>query len=146
MSGEPIYRGTICGDYSPATANNRLKTVVVGRRARVVRASAYVAWERSAVLQLRAPALCEWAPGYPARIIEAPCRVEVDVWHPVQHRKGPAAGLARIDVDALAKSTLDALVAAGVLLDDTLVVELTSRKHIADKAQQRIDVRVWLVS
>ena len=53
MTG-PLYRGSIRGDYKAACSNARLKTVVVGRSARLVRASAYVAWERGAGAQLRA--------------------------------------------------------------------------------------------
>lgn len=132
---EPLYRGSIRGDYSPATANNRLKTVVVGRSARLVRASAYATWEREAVAWLRSTMFAPSPVG--------PVKVELNVWHPAQHRKGAASGLARIDVDALIKSTLDALVAAGVLYDDSLVVEVTARKHVALKSEQRIDVAVW---
>ena len=38
-----------------------------------------------------------------------------------------------------------AIVAAGVLLDDSLVVELVARKHVAAKGEQRIDVAVFEV-
>lgn len=140
---EPLYRGSIRGDYKAACSNARLKTVVVGRSARLVRASAYVAWERQARRQLLDVA--GWPCGYMYTIGSAgqALRVEIDVWHPITHRKGAAAGLARIDVDALIKSTLDAIVAAGVLLDDSLVVEVTARKHVALKSEQRIDVAVW---
>lgn len=133
---EPLYRGSIRGDYSPATSNSRLKAVVVGRSARLVRASAYVKWERQATVQLRPL-------GTPLQMIRVAVRVGLDAHHPIQHRTMVAEGLARIDVDALVKSTLDALVAAGVLLDDSLVVEVTARKHVASKAEQRIDVAVW---
>ncbi len=153
---EPLYRGSIRGDYSPATSNHRLKAVVVGRSARLVRASVYVAWERQATAQLReqnyerASLAHRRASGNPCLLVErtvilSPVRVEIDVRHPITHRKGAAVGLARIDVDALIKSTLDALVAAGVLLDDSLVVELVARKHVAPKSEQRIDVAVWTV-
>lgn len=133
---DPLYRGSIRGDYSAATSNNRLKTVVVGRSARLVRASAYVAWERQIKLQLRPL-------GTTPLGISVPVRVELDAHHPIRHRTMIAEGLARIDVDALIKSTLDALVAAGVLYDDSLVVEVTARKHVALKSEQRIDVAVW---
>ncbi len=133
---DPLYRGSVRGDYKAACSNARLKTVVVGRSARLVRASTYVAWERESTVQLRPL-------GVPLPMISVAVRVEIDVWHPITHRKGAAAGLARIDVDALIKSTLDALVAAGVLLDDSLVVELVARKHVAMKSEQRIDVAVW---
>lgn len=130
---EPLYRGSIRGDYKAACSNARLKTVVVGRSARLVRSSAYVAWERRATVQLRPL-------GTPLALLALAVRVEIDVCHPITHRKGASAGLARIDVDALIKSTLDALVAAGVLVDDSLAVEVVARKHVAAKADQRIDV------
>ncbi len=74
--------------------------------------------------------------------LEAPVHVSIDVYWPAQHRKGVAAGLALIDVDAMPKALLDSMEVGGVLPDDSIVTSLHVSKHV-DPSDPRIEVSAW---
>jgi len=101
---------------------------------RMVKSKRYRTWTTAAARVCRAEAHGRsFSPG--------PLEATIVAHWPRQHRQGPASGLPFGDVDAVAKATLDALEAAGVLGDDAQVVELRLVKRY-DAEWPRIVIEV----
>lgn len=116
-------------------------------------------WESQAVDVLIGEWEARWGTAVRARSpIDEPCWVEVVAWHSrpkrLRRRADPRDKLPAVrkpDVDNVAKLVLDALVKAGVLRDDTVVVELVARRWYLpideqgrDVGGERVDVSVAL--
>ena len=124
------------GSPFEVASNRRLVAVRAGRRAKQVQRSTY---KKASASMAEA-----FAAGWDAEPLSGPVVVEVRSYWQRRHRQGAAAGLAMGDVDAPAKSVLDALQAAGVLDDDASVRRLICEKDV-DKDRPRIEVEVRLV-
>lgn len=128
-----VYRCTIPGNPGDASVNAMKRATVVNGRPSLRPSPKYKQWRASAVAHAAAARRCQ--------VVSEPCDVRISVYLPRQIQTGPAAGLALGDADATIKATLDALVTAKVLVDDSLVESVTASKHY-DKANPRIEVTV----
>lgn len=123
------------GDPFLLAANRRLVAVRQGAHAKAVQRATY----RKAAEAMVGTFRSQWG----GRLaIRGAARVTiVTYWARKRGPKRVAPGLGIGDVDATAKSVLDALQKAGVLLDDGQAFELVARKA-HDPARPRIEVDV----
>lgn len=127
----------------------RPRATVQGGRARVYTPTATADWEHFAALELRAaweakppmtgPLGCEIVAVFP-RTVELLRKVKGEHKYPtwrLPHGVKP-------DADNIAKSVLDAVEKAGVILDDKQIALLTVGKHWAMISEQPcVEVRIW---
>ena len=127
----------------------RPRATVQGGRARVYTPTATADWEHFAALELRAaweakppmigPLGCEIVAVFP-RTAALLRKVRGEYKHPtwrLPHGVKP-------DADNIAKSVLDAVEKAGVILDDKQIALLTVGKHYAMIHEEpRVEVRIW---
>ena len=127
----------------------RPRAVSVNGRARVYTPTATADWEHFAAVELRAaweakppmtgPLGCEIVAVFP-RTAALLRKVRGEYKHPtwrLPHGVKP-------DADNIAKSVLDAVEKAGVILDDKQIALLTVGKHYAMIHEEpRVEVRIW---
>ena len=127
----------------------RPRATVQGGRARVYTPTATADWEHFAALELRAaweakppmigPLGCEIVAVFP-RTAALLRKVRGEYKHPTWRL--PHGG--KPDADNIAKSVLDAVEKAGVILDDKQIALLTVGKHYAMIHEEpRVEVRIW---
>ena len=136
----------------------RPRATVQGGRARMYTPTATADWEHFAAVELRAkyvdaypvepcspmtgPLGCEIVAVFP-RTAELLRKVRGEYKHPtwrLPHAVKP-------DADNIAKSVLDAIEKAGIILDDKQIALLTVGKHYAMIHEEpRVEVRIWSLS
>ena len=127
----------------------RPRAVSVNGRARVYTPTATADWEHFAAVELRAaweakppltgPLGCEIVAVFP-RTAALLAKNKIGYKHPtwrLPHANKP-------DADNIAKSVLDAVEKAGIILDDKQIALLTVGKHYAMIHEEpRVEVRIW---
>jgi Holliday junction resolvase RusA-like endonuclease len=134
MAAVSLYTTTI---YGTPIGEGRPRAVRIGAGVRVHAAPKSAEWRALAASQMRS----EWsqdAIDYPVRVLlvammprpkSRPSNVSAAAWK----SGAPVARGQKPDVDNIAKAALDALVEAGVLVDDTLVCELTVTRRMSSE-------------
>lgn len=138
-----VVPGTPVGAARPRVVRNQ-------GRVRAFMPDDHTAWESRATLLARAG----WRGLSP---LDEPVRVELVAWHSrpqrLRRRADPREAMAaccKPDLDNVLKLAMDALVKAGVLVDDTRVVTLTASRFYLpigadgeDTEPERVAVSVW---
>ena len=133
----------------------RPRATVQGGRARVYTPTATADWEHFAALELRAAFLDGCAPEA-ANYMAGPLGCEIVAVFPrtAELLRKVKAGYkyptwrlphaVKPDADNVAKSVLDAIEKAGIILDDKQIALLTVGKHYAMIHEEpRVEVRIW---
>ena len=136
----------------------RPRATVQGGRARMYTPTPTADWERFAALELRAAFVGACAPEA-ANYMSGPLGCEIVAVFPRSAEllrkvkagyKYPTWRLphaVKPDADNIAKSVLDAIEKAGIILDDKQIALLTVGKHYAMIHEEpRVEVRIWSLS